>query len=82
VCRAPTSEQFRKPVSGSVPTIVRLFKSAVTKHINNIRPKKYVPVWQRNYYEHIIHENEELNRVWEYIIQNPAKWEDDEYNLK
>ena len=34
--RAPTLEQFGKPVGGSLPTILRSFKSAVTKNINQI----------------------------------------------
>lgn len=79
--RAPTTnhipkyESFGKPVSGSIPTIIRGFKSAVTKQINEIRHIADVPVWQRNYYEHIIRYEEELNKIREYIINNPLKWE-------
>jgi REP element-mobilizing transposase RayT len=78
--RAPTIEQFGKPVSNSIPTIVRLFKSAVTKKINQIRNTPTNPVWQRNYYEHIIRNDDELNRIREYIVNNPLKWESDENN--
>ena len=38
------------------------------------------PVWQRNYYEHIIRNERELNRIREYIEQNPARWATDEEN--
>jgi len=38
-------------------------------------------LWQRNYYERIIRDEEELNRVRQYIIDNPARWSDDEYHL-
>ena len=52
--RAPTQEQFQKPVKGSIPTIIRSYKSAVSYQINLMRRTDGVPVWQRNYYEHII----------------------------
>jgi REP element-mobilizing transposase RayT len=53
-CRAPTVERFALPVHGSVPTIIRSFKSAVTKQINKIRNTTGMPVWQRNYFERVI----------------------------
>jgi len=74
------TEQFRKPVPGSIPTIIRSFKSAVTKGINEMRNTPGAPVWQRNYYEHIIRDEKDLAQIREYIIQNPAKWEEDEYH--
>jgi len=37
-------------------------------------------LWQRNYYEHIIRNENELNQIREYIIQNPVKWELDREN--
>ncbi|MCK5119821.1 MAG: transposase [Candidatus Latescibacteria bacterium] len=78
-CRAPTAsvEQFGKPVSGSLSTIVRSFKSAVTKRINETRNAHDAKLWQRNYYEHIIRDENELNRIREYIVNNPMNWESD-----
>lgn len=38
------------------------------------------PVWQRNYYEHIIRDDEDFNRIREYIINNPLQWAEDENN--
>jgi REP element-mobilizing transposase RayT len=78
--RAPTKEQFGKPVSNSIPTIIRLFKSTTTKQLNELRNTAGIPVWQRNYFEHIIRNDEELNRIREYIITNPLKWAEDENN--
>ncbi|WP_036199620.1 transposase [Meiothermus ruber] len=72
--RAPTIEQFGKPTSNSIPTIVRLFKSATTKRINEHRGTPGMPVWQRNYYEHIIRNDASLNRIRQYIVNNPIKW--------
>lgn len=75
----PTIEQFGKPVSGSIPTIVRAFKSAVTRQINLIRQTPGAPVWQRNYYEHIIRDDKSYNQIAQYILDNPAKWEADKF---
>jgi hypothetical protein len=36
--------------------------------------------WQRNYYEHIVRSEEELKRIREYIVTNPAKWAYDREN--
>jgi putative transposase len=78
--RAPTVEQFGKPVPGSIPTIIRSFKSAVTKRINELRNSPGAKIWQRNYYEHIIRNENELNQIREYITNNPLKWEFDKEN--
>jgi len=61
--RAPTFEQFGKPVSNSIPTIIRLFKSTTTKQINELSKTPGIPLWQRNYYEHIIRNENELNKI-------------------
>ncbi|HLG93855.1 MAG TPA: transposase [candidate division Zixibacteria bacterium] len=75
--RAPTVERFGKPVSNSIPTIVRMFKATTTKRINEMRELPYAPVWQRNYYEHVIRDEESLNKIREYIIHYLARWEYD-----
>jgi len=72
--RAPTVEQFGKPTSNSIPTITRLFKAGTTKRLNTLRNTPGMPVWQRNYYEHVIRSEESLNRIRQYIIDNPAQW--------
>jgi len=77
--RAPT-ERFGKPVPGSVPTIIRSFKSAVTRRVNEMRGTSGLKLWQRNYYEHIIRNETELNHIREYIINNPLKWDLDREN--
>jgi len=55
-------------------------KSITTKRINALRGTTGMPVWQRNYYEHVIRNDNELNIVREYITANPANWEQDEEN--
>jgi putative transposase len=79
-CRAPTAESFGKPVPGSLPTIVRSFKSAVTRRINQWRTTPGQPVWQRNYFEHIVRNESALDRIRGYIETNPARWALDREN--
>jgi REP element-mobilizing transposase RayT len=79
-CRAPTTEQFGRPIVGSIPTIVRTYKSAATRRINALRATAGVSVWQRNYYEHLIRTQRELQSIREYILGNPAHWSEDRDN--
>jgi putative transposase len=37
-------------------------------------------LWQRNYYEHIVRNDESLNRIREYIVNNPIRWDVDREN--
>ena len=78
--RAPTREQFQKPVKGSIPTIVRSYKSAVAYRINLMRRTQGVPVWQRNYYEHIIRNEQDLQNITNYVESNPMMWDEDDDN--
>jgi REP element-mobilizing transposase RayT len=81
--RAPTTKimRFGSPDIGTLATIVRSFKSAVTKQINEIRGITGISIWQRNYYEHIIRDEESLNELREYIMYNAMKWQYDCNNL-
>jgi len=64
----------------TVGNIVHAFKARCSHAINNIRNTPGHPVWQRNYYEHIVRDGEEMNRIREYIIENPMRWGGDENN--
>jgi len=75
---APTNE-LRSP-SQTIGAIVRGFKSAVTKSFNTIRATPGIPVWQRNYYEHIIRDENDLARIRQYVADNPMTWADDKNN--
>jgi putative transposase len=52
---------------------VRSFKSAVSKAVGR-------SIWQRNYYEHVIRNEDELNRIRDYIDDNPIMWSVDTEN--
>ncbi len=60
--------------------MVQWFKTMTTnEYIRNVKNNNWPPfnskLWQRNYYEHIIRNERELNKIREYIIHNPLKWE-------
>jgi putative transposase len=67
-------EQFGKPVRGSLPTMMRSLKSAVSKAINELRGTPGESVWQRGYYEHVIRDERELNEHRRYILENLLRW--------
>lgn len=67
-------EGFGKPQKGTIPTIVRAFKAAVTKQVNDIRNTPGAKVWHRNYYERVIRNERELIAYRNYIFANPMSW--------
>ncbi len=76
---APTpSPTQRHPLS----EIVRAFKSFSARRINAARGTRGIPVWQRNYYEHVIRDNDDYLAQTNYIHNNPLNWEKDDENQK
>ncbi len=68
-------------VPGSLGSVVGMFKSAVTKRINDLHDAHGIPIWQRNYYERIIRDEDELNAVRAYLENNPLAWDTDGENV-
>ena len=68
------------PKSGSVGAIIAQFKAASTRRINSLRNSPGITFWQRNYFDRIIRDDEELNRTRHYIRLNPYQWAGDEYH--
>lgn len=67
------------PTAGyGLSEIVRQFKTFSAKRINRLRDTLAVAIWQRNYYEHIIRNEQSLEEIREYIINNPYNWKQDE----
>lgn len=64
----------------SLSSFIAGFKSATTKRINIARNLPRTPVWQRNYYDHIIRSEKSLRYIQQYIQNNPATWQDDRLN--
>ena len=63
-----------------LPEIIRAFKSFSARRINGMQNTPGQPFWQRNYYEHVIRSEAELQKIRQYIHNNPLKWEFDEEN--
>lgn len=63
--------------SRSLPSLLAGFKSSATNRINIFRNMPGAPVWQRNYFEHIIRNEKSLDKIRQYIFYNPAGWQND-----
>ena len=70
----------RGPKPASLGAIVAQFKSRVTKRIWKFPEFKGTPIWQRNYYEHIIRNEKDLQNKTDYIEVNPLLWAQDDEN--
>jgi REP element-mobilizing transposase RayT len=69
--------------ASSAPTlghILRAFKSISAIAVNRLLGRSGRSLWQRNYYEHIVRSENELARIREYIVNNPAQWALDREN--
>jgi REP element-mobilizing transposase RayT len=60
-----------------LPKVIGYFKMNSARRINQLRGTPGIPVWQRNYYEHIIRNEGALHRIRRYIRNNPLRWEND-----
>jgi putative transposase len=69
------------PHKHSLGAFIAGFKAAIAKRINKARGSSGASIWQRNYYDHVIRDEESLNRIREYIVNNRAQWSVDPENL-
>ena len=67
-------------ISPGLFEVVRAFKTFSARSVNKLRGTQGSAVWQRNYYEHVIRVETELDRIREYITNNPTQWEIDREN--
>lgn len=56
----------------TVSRIIQQFKGSITKQVG-------FPLWQKSFYDHIIRNQQEYEKIYEYIETNPLKWEEDKY---
>ena len=68
----------------TIGDIIGAFKSLTTnEYIRGVKNGKFPPfekrIWQRNYHEHIIRNEQSLEKIQNYIIHNPQKWQDDKF---
>ena len=77
----PAQAPEQKPIS--LGRIVGAFKSVISYHWLRIcreRGQLMGPVWQRNYYEHVVRNDHDLSDIRTYIDNNPDRWQEDEYH--
>ncbi|HHT9135222.1 MAG TPA: transposase [Candidatus Avalokitesvara rifleensis] len=72
--------RYQKVIPKSLGSVVRGFKVGVVKWCRQNQYKHFA--WQRNYYEHILRNKDELNCIREYIINNPLHWQFDRENAR
>ena len=77
---APTRNYPHGPKPKSLGALIAGFKSSVTTRINTLRGTPDTPVWQRNYYDHIIRNDRAYDAVEKYIQDNPIRWATDKEN--
>ena len=80
--RAPTvlPRSFGQGIAGSLAALVGAYKSAVARRSNKARGTPAHEVWQRGYFERVVRDERELNRIREYILANPVRWPFDPEN--
>ena len=78
---SPLQTNTPKRKSQPLGVIVGSFKSAATRRIHRSGLLKQKHVWQRNYYEHIIRDDEDFRKISDYIELNPINWEFDHENI-
>ena len=70
--------------ANSISSIIGLFKSDAKKKIEKVLKNEPLTSpyfsWQRNYHDHIIRSEKELDTIRNYIRDNPNNWDDDEFN--
>src|SRR5690606_31627703 len=72
----PKQFSTRSPKSGSLSTIVRSYKSAVTRHARRLG---FQFEWQSRFHDHILRDAESFERITEYIKNNPKNWKKDKF---
>ncbi|PSF31344.1 transposase [Aphanothece hegewaldii CCALA 016] len=73
------SNQFSPLKKGSLSIIINAYKSSVTRWCRKNGYDYFA--WQPRFYDHIIRDNDSLERIRDYIHNNPVKWEEDKDNI-
>jgi len=63
-----------------LPEIIRALKAFSARRINALRGTPGQRFWQRSYYERVIRDEGEYDRISQYILDNPVSWLEDEYH--
>jgi len=89
VCPQNNNLKYKKGeyINLSLSQIIQWFKTMTTNEYiqgvkNGVYPVFNKRIWQRNYYDRVIRNEQEYKKIYEYIETNPLQWEDDEYYIK
>jgi hypothetical protein len=74
------SVKRRSCANACIHSIIRAYKSAVAYATNAVENQRGALLWQKNYYEHVIRNDDELNNIGWYIINNLLNWQSDRDN--
>jgi putative transposase len=85
LCVGPPNIRTGAHVGAPLPRIVQWFKTMTTnEYMRGVKSCGWPPfrgqLWQRSYYEHVIRGEEAMNRIRQYIIDNPSRWAFDREN--
>ena len=89
-CRARLSGEgsFGSLLQDSLSTIIGAYKAAVTRRWRQMTATtsrgptpKPIPVWQTRYHDHVVRNDADYLRIWNYIDTNPAQWAEDQYYI-
>jgi putative transposase len=74
--RTALTTNLQNPIIKQKPLgrLIGAFKTVSTKKINILREAPGTTLWQRNYYEHIIRNQDAMDKIREYIVNNPLSW--------
>ncbi|RED24931.1 REP element-mobilizing transposase RayT [Flavobacterium cutihirudinis] len=75
----PGSQRFQNIGKNTISSIVGSYKSAVTKHANRLG---YPHQWQKLFYDNIIRNNNDYQRISDYIVSNPENWTKDKFKTE
>ncbi len=78
----PVKLKYGKLQKRSLGAIIGRFKGSVTKRVRKMSIYRDFPIWQRNYYDHIVRNERSLQTIREYIMMNPERWAEDSYYVE
>ena len=70
-----TDNNGRSMIAPTISTVVRLFKSTVSKHLGR-------SIWQKGFYDHVVRSETDYIEIWNYIEGNPGKWAEDKLYIR
>ena len=74
----PKERKFADAIVGSLPSLMGAYKGSVTQLARNRNLWPQSPLWQDDFYDYIVRDENELACIRDYIVNNPARWYEDQ----